>query len=268
MIHNFDRGNILTVEFDSETKASKIRANFWEGDWQTITPILHSIGDQILLRVFGAFGNTKRIPLLVVEGNSDYKYLFAVSQHMPNPDVLGNIFPMPAGGASQVRELALFHHQRNRRVIALFDSEPAGREEAKKLEMLGFPKEQIVLIPTEKEDCDIEDLFTDDDYLQAANAFYLDKLRNVKTFRTITKDDLKKCRANSAVKRVVKTLESFFQQNEGWGTFDKEGVCRHFCKEALSKNPTLSRETVSRFNKLFDELLKASTHGEKQDTSK
>ena len=264
MIHNFERGNILTVEFDNDTKASRIRTNFWEGDWQTITPILHSIGDQILLRVFGAFGNTKRIPLLIVEGNSDYKYLFTIGQHMPNPDALGNIFPFPAGGAPQVKELTLYHHERDRRVIALFDNEPSGQEEAGKLEKQGFPKERIVVIPTDKDECDIEDLFTDDDYLRAVNDFYSEKLRNSKVFRTITKDDLKKSRNQAGSKRVVKALETFFKQNEGWGSFDKEGVCRNFCKQSLSLKPTLSRETIARFTKLFEALHNASNHGEEK----
>lgn len=264
MIHSFEKGNILTVEFDSETKASRIRTNFWEGDWQTITPILHSIGDQILLRVFGAFGNTKRIPLLIVEGNSDYKYLFTVSQFLPNPDALGNIFPIPAGGAPQVKELTVYHHERGRRVIALFDNEPAGQQEAKNLEKLGFPKERIALIPTEKDECDIEDLFTDDDYLRAVNDFYSEKLRNTKNFKAITKDDLKKSRSEGSVKRIVKAIEKIFQQNEGWGSFDKEGVCRNFCKQSLSQKPTLSRETISRFGKLFELLHAASNHGDEK----
>ena len=260
MIHNFEKGNILTVEFDNETKASIIRTNFWEGDWQTISPVLHSIGDQILLRVFGAFGNTKRIPLLIVEGNSDYKYLFTVAQLLPNPDSLGNIFPIPAGGAPQVKEMTLYHHERGRPAIALFDNEPSGRQESELLAKAGFPQERIVLIPTDKDECDIEDLFTDDDYLCAVNNFYIDKLRNLKTFKVITKDDLRAVRGKNAFTRIVKTLDAFFKQNDGWGSFDKEGVCRNFCKQSLSQKPTLSRETVSRFTKLFDALHTASNH--------
>ena len=257
MIHNFAAGNLLTIEFDQTTKASSVRDNFWEGDWQTITPILHSIGDQVLLRVFGAFGSHMQFPLLLVEGNTDYKYLFVLAKTSDSLEALKTLIPIPAGGASQVKTLALFHHTRNRPTIVLFDGDAEGREQGQLLEKDGFPKERIVYVSCKgKSDVEIEDLFTDCEILALVNDYYRERLRNHKSFRLLKKDDLRAAREKTGSVKITKLLDSIFTGN-GWGSFDKDGVCSWFCRKAIGETVDARPITMDQFEELFKSLYAA-----------
>jgi len=262
MIHNFEIGSLLTVEFDQETKASKIRTNFWEGDWQTIRPILHSIGDKLLLRMLE--GSRVGTVLLIVEGTTDQDYLLALSAlHSQDiQDKLGDSEPIPAGGHAQVKDRALHYHNRKHRVVALFDKEPDALKQANELKGSGFPEHQIVKVDFGKSESDIEDVFTVEDYLKAVNAYYITKLKHAKGYQPIKKEDLEiSADGNGSEQRIVKALEKIFvsHQKDGWGKFDKGAVCEFFCREfAEGKGKfKISTLTCERFDKLFEMIRKA-----------
>lgn len=125
MIYNFDRGNLLVVEFDDKSKASRVRQNFWDGDWQTIRPVLHSIGDSMLLKVFK--GSDVLTAILAVEGITDQRYLVTLAELDADEDgdsKLGGIEPIPSGGHTLVKERALHYRKRKKKVAALFDNDP------------------------------------------------------------------------------------------------------------------------------------------------
>ena len=263
MIHNFSTGSLLTVEFDTETKASKIKTNFWEGDWQTIRPILHAIGDRMLLRVFRG---AEAFPvLLIVEGATDQRYIAALSSTEGDEGLgalpLSGAEPIPAGGHTEVHERAFFYFKRKRKVLALFDNEPDALAEAAKLQDKGFPKDQIIIIDkSDKEEADIEDLFSDEDYLNAVNAFYGRKLRNARGFSNITKSVVEKARDNSKPVRIVKALELVFlaRAADGWGKFDKSGVCDSLCDRLARGDAKISKKSRDRFESLFGAISKAA----------
>jgi len=259
MIHNFDTGSLLTVEFDDETKASRLRTNFWEGDWQTIRPILHSLGDKLLLRMLE--GSRVGTILLVVEGTTDQDYLLALTESDPESgaDKLGGAEPIPAGGHEQVKDRSLHYHERKHRVVALFDKEPDAIKNADALREAGFPEGQIVKIDIGKAESDIEDVFTEDDYLKIVNAYYVEKLKNAKGFHPIRKTDLPRD-GNSTGSRIIKSLERLFKshQADGWGRFDKTGVCEWFCKNHEDGTFKLSIQSLERFEKLFASIRDAA----------
>jgi hypothetical protein len=263
MIHNFSTGSLLTVEFDPETKVSKIRTNFWEGDWRTIRPILHAIGDRMLLRVFRG---AEAFPvLLIVEGTTDQRYIASLSSPEGDEGVgalpLSRAEPIPAGGHTEVHERAWFYFKRKRKVVALFDNEPDAVAEAGKLQEKGFPKDQIIIIEKgEKDEADIEDLFTEEDYLNAVNASYGQKLRNARGFSNITKSVLEKARDNGKRVRIVKALENVFlaRAADGWGRFDKSGVCNLLCDRLARSETKISKKSRERFENLFAMVSKAA----------
>lgn len=259
MIHNFDIGNLLTVEFDHETKASRIRTNFWEGDWQTIRPILHSIGDKLLLRVLD--GSRVGTVMLIVEGTTDQDFLLALAANVAvdSEDKLGGSEPIPAGGHTQVRERSLHYQSRKHRVVAVFDKEPDALKEAEALKEQGFPADQIVTMDFGRKEADIEDVFTVEDYLKIVNAYYTPKLKHAKNFQAIKKEDLERVSGVNPEQRIVKSLEAIFASHhaDGWGKFDKTGVCDFFCRELGEGRMKISTNTQERFDKIFKKICDA-----------
>ena len=268
MIHNFETGSLLTVEFDPESKASKIKSNFWDGDWQTIRPILHAIGDKMLLRVFRG---VETFPvLLIVEGATDQRYLTSLSSSPESadefsPPALGGAEPIPAGGHAAVKERSLHFFKRKRKVLALFDSEPDASAQAEELAKKGFPKEQIVVLLNGKEEADIEDIFSEEDYLNAVNGYYGRKLRDARSWVNVTKGMIDKERDSEGnPKRIIKVLEKLFATHaaDGWGKFDKTGVCESLCDRFAKAEFKLSKRSRER----IDELSKAITAAAKNVT--
>lgn len=255
LIHNFETGSLLTVEFDSESKASKIKSNFWDGEWQTIRPILHAIGDRMLLRVFRG---AETFPvLLIVEGVTDQRYLTVFSStdddEETGPPPLNGAEPIPAGGHVSVKERALYYFKRKRRVVALFDNEPDALVEAQDLEKKGFPASQIVIVKGEKPEADIEDIFSEEDYLAAVNSFYGRKFRATKGWINLTKGAVEKARDEEGKPvRIVKALEKIFLEHvgDGWGKFDKTAVCELLCERYAKNEVKLSKKTRDRFGEL------------------
>jgi AAA ATPase-like protein len=259
MIYNFDRGNLLVVEFDPASKASRIQQNFWDGDWQTIRPVLHSIGDSMLLKVFR--GSDVLAAILAVEGITDQRYLVTIAELDVEEDQdsrLGGIEPIPSGGHALVKERAIHYRKRKKKVAALFDNEPDALVQAAQLAR-NFPQDAIVRIDADKSEADIEDVFTEDDYLKAVNAFYSRKFRDARGFLGIAKRDIALSGDDPAESpRIVKRLEKFFLSHvaDGWGSFDKRGVCDFFCDE-LVKGLKLSTKSKERFDALFAQIRSA-----------
>ena len=262
MIYNFDRGNLLIVEFDPKSKASRIQQNFWDGDPQTIRPVLHSIGDGILLKVFS--GADVLTAILAVEGITDQRYLVTIAEldvEESSVSRLGGAEPIPSGGHTLVRERALHYHKRRKKVVALFDKDPDALNEAAQLEK-HFPKDAIIRIDVGKAEADIEDVFTEDDYLKAVNGFYSIKLRDAKNFSTISKRDIESAKVEVTSVRIVKALEHIFLSHsaDGWGAYDKQGVCNFFCEGLGTGDLQLSIKSKERFDNLFSQIGKAVEH--------
>jgi hypothetical protein len=143
-------------------------------------------------------------------------------------------------------------------VAALFDNDPDALAEAAQLEK-HFPKEAIVRINVGKSEADIEDVFTLEDYLKAVNGFYSIKLRDAKNFSTITKRDIGMAITGGGSPRIVKALEKIFLSHatDGWGGFDKLGVCHFLCDGVVSGQFALSVKSKQRFDDLFAQIKKA-----------
>jgi hypothetical protein len=263
MIYNFDRGNLLIIEFDPQTKTSRIQQNFWDGDPQTIRPVLHSIGDRMLLNVFA--GSEILAAILAVEGITDQRYLVTVAELGLTDDQgsrLEGAEPIPSGGHTQVRERAIHYHKRRKKVAALFDNDPEALQQATLLEK-HFPKDAIVRLAVGgKPEAEIEDVFTEDDYLKGVNGFYSAKLRDAKNFSDITKRDLKKAGEEIGSPRIVKSLEYIFARHaaDNWGAFDKQGVCNFLCDAFSAGEFSLSVKTKERFDALFSQIKMAIDH--------
>jgi predicted transcriptional regulator len=146
------------------------------------------------------------------EGHTDLMYLIVLEQlsaHRKKAPFRPRFWMQPAGGAARIAAIAMFYHERKFRTFALFDKEPDAKEHVARLQEQGFPGEAILYCDTDgRDESDIEDLFTQDDYLRAVNELYLVVLRDAKFSRVTDADTDALRQADESLKRLVPTLES------------------------------------------------------------
>jgi len=111
-----------------------------------------------------------------------------------------------------------------------------------------------IAIPDGRDESDIEDLFTQDDYLRAVNELYLVVLRDAKFSRVTDADALRQ--ADESLKRLVPTLEKLWVSHkaDGWGTFDKTKVCARVFEIAKADDKYPSEKSLARFERLLETL--------------
>jgi AAA ATPase domain len=270
MIFDYTVGHLLTVELDRDTHLSTIRSTYWDSEAETLIPILHALGTPEAFA--GATREMSKRPVTIVEGITDYQYLVSVQDVLAlkkpqTSSMLANINLVPANSSSAIGPLAMYHKTRGRQVVALYDNEPQAQKQAKELVKLGFPEDRIKYIRVNgKIECDVEDLFTEAEYLQAVNDFYRDLLKDAR-FKPITGADIKaKKDATPGLIRIISVLESIWQDHnvQKWGSFDKKGVCDKLCELMYQNKDLLSEKTLERFeNQLKDiaDTLKPAAAG-------
>jgi hypothetical protein len=125
---------------------------------------------------------------------------------------------------------------------------------------LGFPEDKIKFCRVNgKLECDIEDLFTEAEYLDAVNHVYTEVLKDAR-FTPISAADIKtKKQATPSLIRVVQVFESIWEDHKGrkWGKFDKKRVCDKLCELMYHDTKFVGEKTLERFEVLFKELAEA-----------
>jgi len=262
MILNYSIGSIFLVETDPGTHRTKLEPQYWKGDLVSAVPILNRLGGRLYENLREATVTRTGRPVLVVEGPTDYKYLIAIEQFLlrKEPKVVKDFLPMnanpiPAGGAQSVPPLVMFHLTRNFNVLAFFNREPRSLELTDELKKLGVDENRIIYVQTREDadaEADIEDTFTQSDYLGAVNEYYKSKLKDAR-FVPIRKQDLAS-RINVS-KRMVTALEGMWKEHPEWGSFDKNSVCDFIC-EKLSEDDMrfFTGKTQENFKSLFQEI--------------
>jgi len=178
-----------------------------------------------------------------------------LSAHRKKAPFRPRFWMQPAGSAARIAAIAMFYHERKFRTFALFDKEPDAKEHVARLQEQGFPGEAILYCDTDgRDESDIEDLFTQDDYLRAVNELYLVVLRDAKFSRVTDADALRQ--ADEFLKRLVPTLEKLWVSHkaDGWGTFDKTKVCARVFEIAKADDKYPSEKSLARFERLLETL--------------
>lgn len=263
MIFDYTVGHLLTVELDRDTHLSTIRPAYWDSEPETLIPILHALGTPEAFA--GATREMSRRPVAVIEGITDYQYListqdYSASRRPQASQVLANVNLVPASSSSAIGPLAMYHRRRKKEVVAVYDNEPRARKLAEVLVKLGFPEGKIKFCRVEdKLESDIEDLFTESEYLCAVNAFYSEALKDAR-FIPITSADIRaKRESNPSLTRIVPLLEAIWDDHkpQKWGSFSKKGVCDKLCELMYEDSKLIGERTLERFEALFKEIATA-----------
>jgi hypothetical protein len=261
MILDYSVGSLLSVELDEATHLSRIQPAYWKGDAETSLLVLHALGGRTLAEAWTQSLAAVSAPALIVEGPSDYMYLkvmmevVRIHRNKSQIELPFNAELVPANGSSAIGPLAMFHAEKFFNCFALYGNEPQARKYSEALVAEGFDQGRVFFSEVQgKTESDIEDFFSDTEYLTAVNEVYAEILRSAR-FIPIKKNDLDALREkNKGVTRIVPLLDLLWKQQSGWGSFDKIKVCKRLCEHAIATPSFISERTIERFEALFNSI--------------
>lgn len=198
-------------------------------DPDTLFPLQAALGYDIAQNLFVGPDN------LVVEGLSDFTYLTVMSEHLKSEDRTGldeRWRILPAGGVSNIPTFVTLVG-RSLDVTVLVDGGQSSSQRIRNLIDAGLMDGKRLVTPemgSPTRAADIEDLFSDGDYLVIFNGA---RQSNVKV-SALSGDD-----------RIVKRIERTS------GSFEHNAPARHLLENRSSVLPRFSATTLDRFERLF-----------------
>ena len=236
--------DVKTVSI-AEDKGTTV-TNDPSGDSTTLFPLQAALGYDIAQSLFIGSHN------LIVEGITDFWYLSTISDVLTSAGRKGlnsKITITPAGGAQRVSYMVSLLSSQNLNVVVLLDDEKQSRETSVELQLQGMlNKKNVVFVSdaleSKRDECDIEDLFNRETFLQLVAESYNLKLATLKL--------------NEKIPRIIKQIESAFSADKK--NFVKAKPARTFMNRLKDgDNQLLSAEELGRFEKLFDLINKRMT---------
>lgn len=225
-----------TSRDDAELKGATVSADVTSTDADTLFPLQGALGYDLVQNLFIGSHN------LVVEGTSDYTYLKVISDYLRSLDedraVLDERWSVvPVGGADLVPTfVALLGNHLN--LTVLVDAQKKGHQKLSRLASQGILSKKRVLTVGSvltRQEADIEDLFTEEDYLRLYN----------RTFSaSLSPDKLKG--EDPIAKRLAR--------HEGKKRFDHGRPADELLRHRDEILPELSEETLGRFEALFEAI--------------
>ncbi|MFJ5317510.1 AAA family ATPase [Pectobacterium versatile] len=236
--------DVKTVSIEEE-KGTTV-TNDPSGDSTTLFPLQAALGYDIAQSLFIGSHN------LIVEGITDFWYLSTISDLLASTGRKGlnsKITITPAGGAQRVSYMVSLLSSQKLNVVVLLDDERQSRETSVELQQQGMLNRKNVVfvsdaLESKRDECDIEDLFSRDTFLQLVGESY-----------DLKPDTLK---LNEKIPRIVKQIESAFSADKK--NFVKAKPARAFMNRLKDgDSQLLSTEELDRFEKLFDLINKRMT---------
>ncbi|HBS7727114.1 AAA family ATPase [Klebsiella pneumoniae] len=236
--------DVKTVSI-AEDKGTTV-TNDPSGDSTTLFPLQAALGYDIAQSLFIGSHN------LIVEGVTDFWYLSTISDVLTSAGRKGlnsKIIITPAGGAQRVSYMVSLLSSQNLNVVVLLDDEKQSRETSVELQQQGMLNRKNVVfvsdaLESKRDECDIEDLFNRDTFLELVEESY----------------DLKPgtLKLNEKIPRIVKQIENSFSTDKKH--FVKAKPARAFMNRLKDGDiQLLSTEELDRFEKLCDLINKRMT---------
>jgi predicted ATP-dependent endonuclease of OLD family len=226
---------VRLVEDRGQEYGAKITADVTSTDPDTLFPLQGALGYELVQHLFIAPNN------LVVEGTSDFTYLSVISDYFRaegQRQALNEQWSIvPVGGADLIPTfVALLGQHLN--VTVLIDSRKTGYQKLSNLSADGILEANRIIAVGHvlgSREADIEDLFSEDDYLNFYNKAFNSSL---------TKIDIPG--SDAIVKRIARY--------HGVHDFDHGRPADFLLRHRDEILPTLSKKTLDRFETLFKKI--------------
>jgi energy-coupling factor transporter ATP-binding protein EcfA2 len=223
---------VRVVEDRGRTEGSRISKDVFTVDRDTLFPLQGALGYDLAQHLFVSPHN------LVVEGTSDYVFLVTVSDFLkaqPGRAFLDDRWSViPVGGVDTVPTFVALLGQ-HLEITVVIDAQRAGHQRLSNLAATGYLSEKRILTVGQvlgRKLADIEDLFTEDDYLMLFNQAFGKK---VKAGDLPGKDPI--------VTRVAR--------QQGIDRFDHGRPADVLLRNRDELLPKLAAATIQNFEKLF-----------------
>jgi predicted ATP-dependent endonuclease of OLD family len=251
MIFDYTPGNLLVVELDRKRHLSKIFYDYWKADDATLTPILYGLSKGLVDSITDREVGFNSRPLIIVETMSDTMYLNAFDKFLQDPNISMNpLNIVPAYNKNSVLPLSLFYHNHGYNTFVLLDNDIEANQTADQLKNNKFSETQIIFFERDGNLLQsIEDYMIIEDYLYAVNQTYEIKLRR-EGFVNLTREEV----LIHGKKGIIENLKAVWNDHneDDWGEFDKEEVCRYICgKIALNDTSFLTEKTRDSVRNLY-----------------
>ena len=251
MIFDYTPGNLLVVELDKKKHLSRIFYDYWKADDATLTPILYGLSKGLVGSITDREVGYNSRPLIIVESMSDTMYLNAFDKFLQDPNISMNpLNVVPAYSKNSVLPLSIFYHTHGYNTFVLLDNDYESNQIAEQLKNNKISETQIIFFESNGNLLQsIEDYMVTEDYLYAVNQTYEIKLRR-EGFTNLTKEEV----LIHGKKGIIENLKAVWNEHndDDWGEFEKEEVCRYICsKIALGAATFLTEKTRDRTRTLY-----------------
>ena len=251
---DMERLDNIRVCIESKDQGTIVSADFYAADEHARFPLQAALGLSISQSLFVGPYN------LVVEGVTDYWFVSTMatilrSESMGSLDE--RIVVTPAGAATKAAYVAIMLLGQQLNVVVLLDSDPEGERVAEGLIKEWIIKDKHVFllgqILRRDGEATLEDMFTDEYYLEFVNEAYQRELKD----SPITLDEVGNCG------QIVQRIEGTFvarglSLNSENKAFNKGRVAKRLMTELPKISlKDLPEEMVENFSRLFDEINKA-----------
>lgn len=233
--HRFER--VRTVE-DIDNEGVKVSSECLSVDANTVFPLQAALGYSLAQTLF--LGPN----CLLVEGPSDLLYLQTMSEILSSKgkETLSDRWVItPVGGADKLATFVSLIGANKLNVCVLMDISKRDKQRVDNLIKNHFlDRNKIIQINefVDGKEADIEDLFTEDEYLYLVNSAYPG-----------TKDELSS-KALDKSPRIVKRIEKYVSSNIPGIRFNHFAPAKSALSE-LGNTMEVSEETIERFESLF-----------------
>jgi len=251
MIFDYTPGNLLVVELDKKKHLSRIFYDYWKADDATLTPILYGLSKGLVGSITDREVGYNSRPLIIVESMSDTMYLNAFDKFLQDPNISMNpLNVVPAYSKNSVLPLSIFYHTHGYNTFILLDNDYESNQIAEQLKNNKISETQIIFFESSGNLLQsIEDYMVTEDYLYAVNQTYEIKLRR-EGFTNLTKEEV----LIHGKKGIVENLKAVWNEHndDDWGEFEKEEVCRYICNKIASGTVNfLTEKTRDRTRTLY-----------------
>lgn len=161
----------VRVVYEGEDGTTKVSEDVWPNDSDTLFPLQAALGYQLAQSLF----ISKR--QLIVEGLTDLWLIKAfdqVSAKKSKTRMRSDVIVIPSAGISHLLPLASMLIGHDIEIVALLDGDEPARREGEKLKKKLLSDHKILFIGdfTNNKNAEIEDIFTEEEYLSAVHEVY------------------------------------------------------------------------------------------------